>query len=299
MIPTQAAQAGPQAATLPLSQIQAARFQPRQTTADQELEALVESVRAHGLLQPLLVRPLGEPLAGQVAKPIEAGYELIAGTRRLEAARRAGLASVPVYVRECTDRQAAELSLVENLQREDMNPMDVALAYKRVATEFHLTQEELSAAVGKSRSSVANTLRLLDLPPSAQESLRQGRISQGHARALLGAVSQQRMQELCAIVERKGLSVRETERLVSSGSRVVPRGKTEDPNIVALQRLMEQALATRVRISRRGQRGKVTIEFYGQEELERIIEAVTGRPLSQNSPSAAASMQSPHTAASE
>lgn len=240
------------------------------------------------MLQPLLVRPLGKPLAGQAGEAVQPGYELVAGTRRLEAARRVGLASVPVYVRDCTDRQAAELSLVENLQRTDMNPMDLAFAYKRTAAEFHLTQEELSAAVGKSRSSVANTLRLLDLPPSAQQSVRQGRISEGHARALLGAVSQQRMQEFCAIVERKGLSVRQTERLVASAGRIPPTQKAQDPNLVALQRLMEQALATRVRISRRGQRGKVTIEFYGQEELERIIETVTGRSLSQNSPSGAA-----------
>src|ERR1700737_166509 len=177
-------------------------YQPRHDVAGPEFDELVASVRRHGVLQPV------------VARPTEGGFQIVAGERRFRAAQAAGLATIPAVVREITDREALEVALIENLRREDLNPMERARAYLRLAGEFGLTQEEVADAVGGSRSSVANTLRLIDLPEEVQQAIDQGRLTEGHGRALLGVSDRKRLLELWEHVERRGLSVRETEVLV-------------------------------------------------------------------------------------
>jgi len=244
-------------------------FQPRQPAAGEHLEELVASIRLHGIIQPLVVRPR------------EGGYQLVAGQRRLAAARKAGLASVPVVIRHCSDRELLELALVENLQREDLNPMDAAAAYQRLVAEFGLSQEEVADRVGKSRPTVANTIRLLQLPGPVQQSLRQGRISEGHGRALLGAGNPDRMVQLCRLVEQRALSVRQAEalaRLPAAPPPPSPRRQL-DPNLAHLEDRLRQALGTKVTLRPRGdgRRGTIEVEYYSAEDLERILDLVAGK----------------------
>ena len=218
-----------------------------------------------------------------VVRPLDGGYQLIAGERRLEAARLAGLAEVPVFVRDCSDREQLELALVENLQREDLNPIESALAYKRLMEEFELSQEQVAEQVGKSRPAVANTMRLLNLPSIIQQSLMEGKISEGHGRALLGIESDERLLELWRQVQEHNLSVRETEALVarlSSApvSRETKRARILDPNLVDLLARLELALGTRVRLRPRARGGTVEIQYYSEEDLTRICDHLLETP---------------------
>jgi len=246
--------------------ISANPYQPRRQYDPEKLAELADSMRTHGVVQPLVVRSCSS------------GYELIAGERRLMAARQAGLQQVPVVVRECGDREMLELALIENLQREDINCIEAGLAYRRLMDEFDVTQEQVSATLGKSRSAVANTLRLLTLPEQVQASLLQGRISEGHGRALLALEDRDSMVTLCERIERFGLSVRQTEMLTKlkppgkDAARQAPAQAKQEPdaNVRSLQDRMRQTLGTKVTIRPRGESGAIEIEYYGQEDLDRI-----------------------------
>jgi ParB family chromosome partitioning protein len=243
-------------------------WQPRKLVPDDGIEELAQSIREQGILQPLVVRHRGE------------GYELIVGERRWRAAQRAGLKKVPILLKEATDQEVLELALIENLQREDLNPLEEAEAYQRLITEFAYTQEVLAQRIGKDRSSVANTVRLLKLPEEVQSALEKNEISMGHARALLAFKNEREQIAFCRKIVKKGLSVRETEDgirhlLETKTSR--PPKELEKPEITSLREELRHILKTQVRIRTRGERGTIEIEFYSLDDLERILERIRGR----------------------
>lgn len=243
--------------------------QPRQSDDLQALQELAESLRQHGMLQPLLVT---------AASGGEAAYQLVAGQRRWEAAKRAGLKKVPVMVLEATPQESLLLALVENLQRADLAPLEEAAAYRRLMEEFGLTQEEVAAQVGKSRPAVANALRLFNLPPQAQEALAAGKITAGHARALISLPSGPAQLAALRQVMAQGLSVRQTEALARRQAlSPAPPERTPDAETQALEEGLQRALGTRVSLYRSGRGGKLVIYFYSEEELQALYEALTGR----------------------
>ena len=254
--------------SLPLDLITPSPLQPRQEFRNEHLQELVESIRERGIIQPLIVRKVGDK------------YELIAGERRWRAARELQLAEAPAIVRTASDREVLELALIENLQREDLNPIEEAGAYERLHRDFGLTQDEISKRVGKSRASVANAIRLLDLDPGAQALLKQGRISVGHAKVLLSLKSHEEQRLLMDVIVRQGASVRVAEKLAAQ--QLVRLGKpfskrtsadepTLSPAIQNLQNLLTRRLATRVVIHHAEKRGSISIEYYGTDDLHRII----------------------------
>jgi ParB family transcriptional regulator, chromosome partitioning protein len=247
----------PPAPTLvPVSAIQPNPWQPRGAFADDGLAELAESIRQKGILQPLLVRRAGS------------GYELIAGERRYRAAQQVGIEQVPVSVRDASDGEMLEMALIENIQRENLNPLEEARAYRRLADEFHLTQDQIAARVGKDRSTVANALRLLQLPAAIQADIARGVLSAGHARALLSAGADAAQIQLASEVVARRLTVRQTERLAK---RTVPPPADADHR-AAEQRLTE-ALGTRVRLQpRRNGGGTIEIEYYSLETLNALID---------------------------
>ena len=236
-------------------------FQPRRHFSEAELETLAQSVREKGVLQPLLVRPVDEA---------EAAFELIAGERRWRAAQRAGLHQVPVLVRALGDVEALEIALIENLQREDLTPLEEAEAYRRLVDEFGRTQANIAEALGKSRSYVTNTLRLLGLPEVVRRRLEEGALSAGHARALLSADNP---AELAAEIIRRGLNVRVTEQLVKR--RATPRRaslrQARDADTLALEREMSQALGLRVTIAGKARGGALTLHYANLDQLDRLL----------------------------
>lgn len=242
--------------------------QPRRRFEERPLNELAESIREHGVLEPLIVRPVGST------------YEIVVGERRWRASQLAGLSTVPAIVRQLTEREATELALVENLQREDLNPIEEAEAYKRLLNEFGLTQEEVAARVGKERSTVANRLRLLGLKGNSREWLIEGRLSAGHAKVLLGLESDAQRERVATKIVEEGLSVRHTEELVK-GARVKrhpPRrseGET-DPHWVEFEDEFRRVLGTKVNVIRQGRKGRIEIEFYGEEDIERILAVLRG-----------------------
>lgn len=245
--------------------IQPNRYQPRSNFAAEELTQLSESIRTQGVLQPILVRRL------------DMGYELVAGERRLRAAKMAGLNKVPVMVKDVTKAEMLEIAIVENIQRENLNPIEEAEAYQRLITEFGLTQEQASERVGKSRSAVANFLRLLQLPDGIKESITKGQLSMGHARALLGAPNQSQQETAWRVIIRKSLSVRQTEDLIKrlrTAKETVARKKstTEDRHLAGVADNLSRQFGTKVQIKRRGKKGKVEIEFYSNDDLNRLLE---------------------------
>jgi ParB family chromosome partitioning protein len=253
---------------VPLDQVVRSRFQPRKPREDEGMEGLVESVRVHGILQPLVVRRQDQKL------------ELIAGERRLQAARQAGLERVPVIVREATDREMLELALVENLQREDINAVDAAEAYQRLVTEFGLTQEQVAERVGKSRSSVANTLRLLSLPPPMRDSIRQGKLEEGHGKVLAGIADAGIRLKVWRRAVRRSLSVRETaimgarleaRRVMQGPEAVLGQSDRLDPNLRDLEARLMHRLARKVRIRRRGRGGLIEMEYEDDADLDYLF----------------------------
>jgi len=255
--------------TLRVEQIAPNPRQPRLNMDPQELSELAESIRAHGVLQPLIVT--------NGAQPDE--FVLIAGERRLLAARQAGLERVPVLVREASERELLELALIENVQRADLNPLEAAEAFRQLAEEFELAHEEIAQRVGKSRAAVTNTLRLLKLPESVQQALRQEQISEGHARALLALSSPQAQAAALHTILAQGLNVRQTEALVRrlSGERPAPAEKPAPPPEVSdLQKRLEGALGTRVQLQPRGKKGTITIYYYSDEELNTLTDRLLG-----------------------
>ena len=249
--------------------------QPRLNMDDAKLEELAASIKANGIIQPILVRRTGGT------------YRIIAGERRWRAAQKAGLQRVPVVVRDVADgdKQLLELALIENLQREGLNPVDEALAYQRLADEFLLTQEQIAAAVGKDRSSVANFMRLLKLPEEVRADLAAGALSTGHARALLALPDAAAQRHGAREAISRHLSVRETEALVKKLSSPKPRAtsaaatpaSSSDVHTRAAEDRMRFALGTKVRINRRGSGGRIEIEFGSEDELNRIFEVITSR----------------------
>jgi ParB family chromosome partitioning protein len=248
---------------LPLERVEPNPYQPRRVYDESALKALADSIAEHGVLQPLVVRPVDE------------GYQLIAGERRLRASQMAGLNSVPVVVRRATDQQALLLALLENLQREDLNPLEEARAFLRLMDEFGLAQEEVGKAVGKDRSTVSNTMRLLKLPVEIQQDLAANRMSAGHARALLGLVgSPPVLRKARDQIVRQELSVRATENLIKKLLKPDAAEATVDENqayIASLAEEIQRSLGSRVKIQRKGKKGRITIEFSSDDELERLL----------------------------
>ena len=253
---------------LALSQIEANPFQPRQVWNEAELEDLAASLREHGVLQPILVRPLPG------SKKKHERYQLIAGERRWRAAERAQIEKIPAIVREVDDKSALELAIIENVQRHDISAVESAHAYKRLSSEFNLSQEKIAARVGKSRASIANTMRLLDLADDALEALRNGEITEGHGRALLTASSDGARRALLRRVVRDHLSVRETERLAREGEAAsqpnirLPRADATD--IARLEDTLQRALGLKLHLKVRKRGGQIIINYSSPEELQRL-----------------------------
>ncbi|MDI6868573.1 MAG: ParB/RepB/Spo0J family partition protein [Coprothermobacterota bacterium] len=266
LIPGSELEVGGELLEIPLTSIYPSPLQPREEFGGDALEELVNSIKQHGVVHPVLVRPKGQ------------NYELIAGERRWRAAQLAGLSSIPALVKELDDLQALEISLVENLQREDLNPLEVAKALKELMEKFRLTQEEAAERIGKSRSEVANLLRLLNLPSVVQASLKSGRISYGQARALLSLESEEEMLKALRTVEEKKLTVRETERLVSAQKEKKPGAR--DLFVQERERIeadLKLVLGTRVKVLKGKPVGKIVIEYYSYTDLRRIWEIITRR----------------------
>jgi len=250
---------------LPIEALLRNAAQPRKVFDEAKLKELAESIKAQGLIQPILVRKDGD------------GYRIIAGERRWRAAQLAGLQEVPALVREASESEAFELALVENLQRADLNPIEEAEGYRRLLDEFNLTQEEVSQRVGKDRSSVANALRLLSLPDEVKGMLAEGSLNMGHARALLGLTEPEKMLELAGEVSSHKLSVRETERLVREQRAPTERPAEKDkarPQSAAHRQVVEELqrlLGTKVRLTDRGGKGTLEIDFFSYEDLDRLL----------------------------
>ncbi len=262
---------------LPASALRSGKFQPRTHFDEKMLDELAESIRKNGIMQPIIVRPLDKN-----------SYEIIAGERRWRAAQTAGLKEVPVIIRDITDQVALELALVENIQRQDLTPLEEAHGYQRLMDEFGYKQEELSVTVGKSRSHIANLLRLMDLPDAIKEMIEQGKLTAGHARALLNAKDP---VTLALEVIRRGLNVRQTEKLANlQNPQIKARPKiarsvsgntsaintNKDPDILALEETLSENLGLKVSISDRGQNGEIVISYSSLEQLDEILRRLGG-----------------------
>lgn len=252
--------------TLPLSSLVRNPNQPRQHFDEEALEELASSIREMGILQPLVVRPA------------EAGkFEIVAGERRFRAAAMAGLTEVPVVVRTASAQSALEMAIVENVQRSDISPIECAVAYRRLADEFGMSQDEIAAKVGKSRVAVSNTLRLLRLPDEVQQAVNSGRVTEGHARALLMVESPVRMMALFERVMEEGLSVRETERLARGGTEARPPVdpkpvRRHDPQWTALSESLSEYFGSPTKLAKTDKGGRLMVDFYSDDELQRILE---------------------------
>lgn len=245
--------------------------QPRTRFVKESLHDLAESIKSQGIIEPILTRMR------------DGKYELVAGERRLRAAKLAGIAVIPAIVKDFTDEQSLELSLIENLQREDLNPMDEAEGYSRLSSEFGLTQEDIAKRVGKDRSTVTNIIRLLSLPKQIKDSLRKEEITVGHARPLLSVEEADKQLHFWREIVKRNLSVRDTEILVT-GKEEKPKIKkggrkrafTQNVELNALVEQLTEHLATKVKIFGTPERGRIEIEYYSKEDLERVLELITG-----------------------
>lgn len=237
--------------------------QPRKKFDDDKLLQLSDSIKQHGIVQPIIVRKE------------ENTYKIVAGERRWRAARLAGLNSLPVIVKDVTNKQVMEMALIENIQREDLNPIEEAEAYERLLNEYNMTQEELSKSIGKNRSTIANIIRLLALCDNVKEHLIHGEISSGHARALLSIEDIEVQENLCREIIEKNLNVRDTENLVKkilSDQKKDKKVKYEDENLVKIEDELKKILGTKVKLSSNNKKGKIMIEYYSNDELERLLE---------------------------
>jgi len=250
----------------PVELIDANPMQPRKDFSPSELKEMAASVKEMGIVTPLLVSKTGDR------------YQLIAGERRLRAAKLAGLERVPVVVREASPAESLELAIVENIHRKDLNPIEEAAAYQRLIEELNITQEALAKRVGRDRATIANLLRLLRLPSAIQKDLVEGRMTMGHARALAGVKSEKRQLALRQLVVKNNLSVRQLEKLVQSVSRPSKQRKAqgqEDYYTMSLAEELKRSLGTKVEIRRHGKGGKIVIHFYSDEELDRLLERLS------------------------
>ena len=278
-------EAGSDLREVPVGAVRPNRFQPRQVFDEDALGALAASIAEVGVLQPILVRPLGD----EDGRPV---YELIAGERRLRAAKRIGLPAVPAIVRDVSDLASMEQAVVENLHRRDLNPLEESAAYQQLLEDFGLTHDQLAKRVGKSRTTVTNLLRLLQLPPPVQKLVRDGSLAEGHARALLGLPDRAQLEALAVRVAAEGLSVRATEELVRTklgGARKpdAPRpvagsgagrspGRSKEAGLLELEHLLGDLLNTRVVVELSAAKGRMVVEFADLDDLERIYRAMTG-----------------------
>jgi len=254
---------------LKLDQIKPNPYQPREIVNTQSLEELVQSIKEKGIIQPIIVRQRGED------------YELIAGERRLNAAKLLQINEIPALVREATDEESLELALIENLQRENLNPIEQAKAYQYLINKFGITQERLAQIVGKARASITNILRLLKLPQEVQDEIKVGRLTFAHARALLELEEPTTQKQLTKEIIAKSLSVNELENIIRSRKQKGQRRKkqlqaSKDPYLAAIEEQMQQILATKVKISQGRKRGFIHIEFYSKQDLERIFNTLHG-----------------------
>ena len=246
-----------------IDEISPNRFQPRKYFDDDKLEELVTSISENGILQPVVVQKS------------ETGYELVAGERRWRASKKAGLKKIPAMIREVSDTKALELAIIENIHRQDLNPIEEAEAYKRLAEEFSLTQEMIAEKVGKSRAAIANILRLLNLSRNIQENLISGKLSMGHARALLGLDNTGQMQAMCQEILKQGLTVRQTESKVNRLKKpeilkLASSMKKKNIFIRDLEKELERKLGTKVEVSPKKTGGKLVVSYYSDDDLERI-----------------------------
>jgi ParB family chromosome partitioning protein len=271
--PAPPAPAGASIRKVPLDRIRPCPFQPRKEFTEEAIRELADSIREQGIVQPLIVRPRGDH------------FELIAGERRWRAARLAGLTEAPVVEREATDREVLELALIENLQRENLNPIEEAQGYSQLIEQFQLRQDDVAQRVGKSRTVVANALRLLKLPSLVQSAVRDGRLSVGHAKVILGLADFSGQQGIADRVLAEGLSVRQTEELVTrwqtpapskpgptkNGAAAIP---SRDPHVADLETRLRERLGTKVTVRYRQGKGSVEVKFFTEAELERILQIV-------------------------
>ena len=237
--------------------------QPRKTFSEEKIEELSKSIKEHGIIQPSVVRKKGK------------NYEIVAGERRWRAARKAELAKVPCLIRELSDEQNMLIAIIENMQREDLNPVEEAEGLNQMIVTFGMTQEQISKSVGKSRPYIANSLRLLKLPEYIKAEMAEGRLSAAHGRTLVTVEDEDVRKSLCERIIKEGLSVRETEKLVlenGKGSRRKPAARTKNPNVAKVEAELKEKLGTRVTINHNGKKGKIEIEFFSRDELERLIE---------------------------
>lgn len=239
--------------------------QPRKAFRDESLKELASSIKEKGVLQPVIVSRVGDGT-----------FRLVTGERRWRAAAFAGLKKMPALVRDVASKDSLEIALIENIQREDLNPIETAEAFRKLTTDFHLTQEELSDKVGKDRATIANYLRLLKLPEEIKSLIYNGSLSMGHAKAILTVEGRSHQVEAARKIIKKGLSVRETEALTKKGVKPKKVRITKDPQISSLEEKLIRSLGTKVRIFHKGKKGKIEIEYYSFEELDRLLEILMG-----------------------
>ena len=248
-----------------INEIKPNASQPRKTFDDEKIADLAESIKMHGVIQPIVVRP------------IENGFEIVAGERRWRAARRAELKVIPCIVRELTDRENMLFAIIENMQREDLNPIEEALAFRTMMTQYGLTQEDVSKSVGKSRPYITNSLRLLKLPMDVRKMVTEGRLTGGHARAIAGVEDEKKQMELAELAADGGLSVRALEQLIAASpekkaGKAKPLKKVKNPEILSMEKELKEIFGTKVSLPASTSKGKIEIAFYTQEELERILD---------------------------
>ena len=265
---------GDELANLPLDLLQRGKYQPRVDMRQESLQELADSIKAQGIVQPIVVRPVDGAAAGESQR-----YEIIAGERRWRAAQIAGLATMPAVIRRVPDEAAIAMALIENIQRENLNPLEEARALERLISEFGITHQQAADAVGRSRAAVSNLLRLLELPPEISAFVEQRELEMGHARALLGLTQRRQQIEVGALVAKKGLSVRDTEALVRSDARAGRRRQQRrrsrrplDPNVQRLQDELSEKLGAVVQIQHSGSgKGKVVVSYHSLDELDGIL----------------------------
>jgi len=247
-----------------INDIKPNKDQPRKTFDEEKIGELAESIKEHGLIQPVILRKSGK------------GYEIVAGERRWRACRKAGLKEIPCIIKELTDEENMLIAIIENMQREDLNPIEEAEGISQMVTVFGMTQEQVSKSVGKSRPYITNVLRLLKLPKEVQEMVSDGQLTAGHARALAGLSSKKKQIELAEKIVKEGLSVRETEKLLKEESkpekRPAKRKAEKNADVKRVEEDLKTVLGTKVNLAMNGKKGKIEIEYYSREELERLIE---------------------------
>ena len=268
LIPGNEIERGPKVAILDVAKVRPNPFQPRENFAPEDMDDLVGSIQEKGVIQPILVRALPD------------GFELIAGERRLRAAKQAGLQEIPAIVRNVDDKDSLELALIENIQRQSLNAIEEAHAYQYLIDKFQMSQDELSQILGKARVSIANILRLLKLPAEIQDEIKNGRITFGHGKALLEVEDQNKQRFLTQVAISKSLSVRELESLIKNlrtrKNNLTVKVESVDPVVAVLENELQQALATKVKVVKKKKRGHIVIEFYSQDDLQRIADKLRG-----------------------